>query len=115
MKHSHLFVALLAANCLLVGGCGKGDQTPKALQVDGVAVDLPKLNATFENADPEVKRVVTEVGFNLRYTKYEQALMSLDKLANDPKVTEPQKKVVNDVIEQVKKVANAGAAAAPAQ
>jgi hypothetical protein len=36
-------------------------------------------------------------------------------LANDPKVTEPQKKVVNDVIEQVKKLANAGAAAAPAQ
>jgi hypothetical protein len=115
MKHAHLYVALLAANCLMVGGCGKGDQTPKAPTFEGVTVDIPKLNATFETADPEVKRVVTEVGFNIRYTKYEQALMSLDKLANDPKVTEPQKKVVNEVIEQVKKLANAGAAPAPAQ
>jgi outer membrane murein-binding lipoprotein Lpp len=115
MKGSTVLLNVIAAATLVLSGCSKGDKTPQSLQVDGVAVDLPKLNATFENADPEVKRVVTEVGFNLRYTKYEQALMSLDKLANDPKVTEPQKKVVNDVIEQVKKLANAGAAAAPAQ
>jgi hypothetical protein len=40
----------------------------------------------------------------------------LDKLANNTGITEAQKKVVNDVIEQVKKVMAAQApAAAPAQ
>jgi len=62
-----------------------------------------------------LKSTVTSVGFNIRYGKYEDALMALDKLANDPNVTEPQKKVVNQLIEEAKKLANAAPAAAPAQ
>jgi len=101
--------------CLLIGsGCGK-PAPPPAPQVDGVTVDLPKLNDAFANAGQETRTTVTMVGFNIRYKKFEDALMALDKLANDPSVTEPQKKIVNDVIEQVKKLAGAAPAAAPAQ
>ncbi len=80
-----------------------------------MTLDLPKLNEAFVNASPEVKKTATEVTLNVRYTKYEDALMALDKLANDPNVTEAQKKIVTTVIEQVKKLANGAPAAAPAQ
>jgi hypothetical protein len=114
MKIISTLVGLSA--CLLVvgSGCGK-PAPPPAPQVDGVTVDLPKLNEAFVDANRDLKTAATMVGFNIRYKKYEDALMALDKLANDPAVTEPQKKIVNDVIEQVKKLAGAAPAAAPAQ
>ena len=115
MKTVNLLLGLVAATGLVAAGCSKSDKTPATAEVNGVTVDLPKLNEAFAEADPEVKRTATEVGFNLRYGKYEDSLMALDKLANDPKVNENQKKIVATVIEQVKKLANAAPAAAPAQ
>ena len=101
---------------LTVAGCGKSDKTPPAPQMQGVTVDIPKLNQAFENASQELKTTSTSVGFNIRYGKYEDALMALDKLVNDPNVNEAQKKVVNQVIEEVKQLANAAPpAAAPTQ
>jgi len=107
------FPGLIAAALLLAGGCGKSS-APMAPQVNGVTVDLPKLTEAFANSSQELKSTQTQVGFNIRYGKYEEALMALDKLASDPAVTEDQKKVVNIVIEQVKKLAGA-TPAAPAQ
>lgn len=116
MKLATLVAAVLAGPLLLVAGCGKSDKTPPPLQMEGVQVDLPKFNAAFEEAPTETKRAATEVGFNLRYNKYEQALMSLDKLSSDTTLTEPQKKAVAELIEQVKKLNGAAPAAeAPAQ
>jgi hypothetical protein len=115
MKIMNLVFGVLAAVCLMAAGCGKSDKTPTAPDINGVTVDIPKLNQAFENASPELKTLTTQVGFSIRYGKYEDALMSLDKLANDPNVTEPQKKVVNELIEEAKKLANAAPAAAPAQ
>jgi hypothetical protein len=113
MKHAgHLMAGLLAAGFLAFSGCGKSD-TPPAPEVNGVIVDIPKLTEAFANASPETKAAVTQIGFNIRYTKYEDALMSLDKLLNDPSTTADQKKVVNQVIDQVKKLA--GSTQAPAQ
>jgi hypothetical protein len=115
MKTIIPLTGLLAASLMLVAGCGNSDKTPPAPQVNGVTVDIPKLTQAFADASPELKSTATQVGFNIRYGKYEDALMALDKLANDPNVTEPQKKVVAEVIEQAKKLANAAPAAAPAQ
>ena len=115
MKITNLLLGFLAAIFVVAAGCGKSDKTPQAPDINGVTVDIPKLNAAFENASPEIKSTTTQVGFNIRYGKYEDALMALDKLANDPAVTEAQKKVVNELIEQAKKLANAAPAAAPAQ
>jgi hypothetical protein len=113
MKGATLLV--VAAAALFFSGCSKAEKTPESIQMNGVSVDLPRFNTAFENAPDATKRLSTEVGFNLRYNKYEEALMSLDKLSNDPNITEPQKKVTADLIEQVKKLANAPAPGAPAQ
>lgn len=116
MKYIILVIGLTGAALLAGSGCKKGSDMPAASQINGVTVDLPKLNEAFANSSQELRSLVTQVGFNIRYTKYEDALMALDKLANDPNVTEDQKKVVNQLIDQVKKLANAApAAAAPAQ
>jgi hypothetical protein len=112
MKTINLLFFSVVAAMLVTTGCGK-PKPPAAPEMNGVVVDIPALNAAFENASPEIKATVTQVGFNIRYTKYEDALMSLDKLLNDPSVTEAQKKVVNQVIEEAKKLASA--APPPAQ
>jgi hypothetical protein len=114
MKNVNLLLGVMAA-LLVAPGCSKSDKTPASAEVNGVTLDLPKFNEAFAEADPEVKRTATEVGFNVRYGKYEEAMMALDKLANDPKVNDNQKKIVNTLIDQVKKLANAAPAAAPAQ
>ena len=116
MRTINLMLGVAAVTLLTVVGCGKSDKIPAAPQMDGVTVDIPKLNQAFENASQELKATSTSVGFNVRYGKYEDALMGLDKLANDPNVNEAQKKVVNQLIEEVKKLANAApAGAAPTQ
>lgn len=106
-------ILLLPSAVLLCAGCGKSDQTPPAPQVHGVTVDVPKLTQAFANAPEQTRTIVTQVGFNIRYTKYEDALKSLDALLNDPGLTPEQKKMVSQVIEQVKQLA--GSSAAPAQ
>jgi hypothetical protein len=101
MKGSLCFIAVLG---LLVGGCGKA-KTPPPPEYNQVTVDLPKLTQAFTGTTtPEVQQSVNMVQRNLRYGDYTKALMSLDELANNPAVTEPQKKVVAELIEQVKKV-----------
>jgi hypothetical protein len=116
MRTINLLSAFLTVAVLVSAGCSKSDKTPQAPEMNGVTVDIPKLQQAFADSSPELKKLATEVGFNIRYGKYEDALMALDKLANDPSVTEAQKKVVNELIEQAKKLANAApAAAAPAQ
>jgi hypothetical protein len=113
MKNLTLFLAVSCAVFLTAVGCSKADKTPPAPEVNGVTVDIPKLSEAFANSSQEVRTTVTQVGFNVRYTKYEDALMSLDKLLSDPATTEDQKKIVNQVIDQVKKLASS--APAPAQ
>jgi hypothetical protein len=115
MKSTELLIGVLTASLLMAAGCGKSDKTPPAPEINGVAVDIPKLNQAFVDASPELRQASTQVGFSVRYGKYEEALMALDKLANDVNINEAQKKVVNELIEQVKKLANAAPAAAPAQ
>jgi len=115
MKTVNLLLGFIAAVVLATAGCSKSDKTPPAPQVNGVTVDIPKLSEAFANASEELKATANQVGFNIRYGKYEDALMALDKLANDPSTTPDQKKVVNQVIDQAKKLAGAAPAGAPAQ
>jgi hypothetical protein len=104
---------LVAVGALFAGGCSKS-KTPPPPQYNQVTVDLPKLMQTFTGAPPEVQQSVGMVQRNLRYGDYTKALMSLDELANNTSITEAQKKVVAEVIEQVKKAINQAPAAAPA-
>jgi len=80
-----------------------------------VTVDVPKLQEAFKGANPDLMNGVTQVSTGIRYGDYMKSLAALDKLASDPNVTEAQKKVVNQVLEQVKQVVNSQAAKPPGQ
>jgi hypothetical protein len=90
-------------------GCKKKDAagTPMApMTVEGIKVDLPKLQASVDaTGNADLQSGVREVLMSFRYRQYEKALMAMDKLANDPNLNEEQKKIANDVLEQVKQVA----------
>lgn len=95
---------LFAVSLIAFVGCKKSEPTPSGAQIAGVTVDTPKLQQAFQGASPEIQSQVTQVSFGVRYGDYMKSLAALDKLANDPGVTEAQKKVVNEVLEQVKQV-----------
>jgi hypothetical protein len=67
---------------------------------------LPKLRAAFPTPAKEASDAITQVQFGLRYGNYIKALEALDALVNVPSLTEDQKKVVNEVIDQVKQAIN---------
>jgi hypothetical protein len=72
-----------------------------------VKVDLPKLREAFVGASPEAQTSINEIGSAIRYGMYPKALPELAKLAASPNLTEPQKKVVEEVTAQVKQLAAA--------
>ena len=110
-----LMVMVVATGVVVAGGCKKkqnAGQSFAPLQVEGVSVDLPKLlNVLESSTNTEVQASVRNVQMNFRYRMYEKALMEIDKVANSPDLTEEQKKVAAEVLEQVKQVA----AKAPSQ
>jgi hypothetical protein len=113
MKKTNWVALVLTAAVLGFAGCKKSEKIPESQQVNGVSVDMPKLQQAFaDTTNDAVRRLVTEAGFGLRYGDYVKSMMALDQLAANPDVTEAQKKIVNDVIEQEKKLA--GGAPAPA-
>jgi hypothetical protein len=90
---------------LASAGCKKGDDEPGPTPVYyGVKVDLPKLDTEFINASQEVQASAAQVKQCLRYAQLPQALAELSKLAHNPRLTEPQKKVVDDLLKQTKQV-----------
>ena len=106
MKTLHWLLLALATTAFAISGCKKSETIPSP-QVNGVTVDMPKLQDAFKGASPDVLGQVTQVSYGIRYGDYMKAMEALDKLSNDPNTTEAQKKVVNEVIEQVKQVMNA--------
>jgi acetate kinase len=82
--------------------------------LNGVSVDLPKLQQAFQPASPEAQTSLAKTVMSVRYGQYPEALAELDKLANTAGISEAQKKIVTDVIEQLKQVM-AKAPAAPAR
>lgn len=98
---------LLVVGLSLFMGCSKSQKTPPPSQVQGVTVDIPKLQAAYyTNSAPDIHEQLNQVSFGIRYGDYMKTLMALDKLVNNPASTEQQKQVANQVIEQVKQVLN---------
>src|SRR5438445_6660758 len=100
----------LLARIFSVFGCKKkgGDAGPPVatMQVEGVNVDLPKLQASIDaSGNADLQSSVRQVLMSFRYHQYEKALMDMDKLVNDPGLNEDQKKIATEVLEQVKQVA----------
>ncbi len=95
----------LAIGLLAGAGCKKAEDRPGPTPVYyGVKVDLPKLDAALANASQDVQATAAQVKQSLRYAQFPQSLAALGKLAANPTLTETQKKVVNDLTEQIKQV-----------
>ena len=102
MKITNLFFHILAVCVLTLVGCKKSDQQDSAQQFHGINVDWPKIETEFAKASQEVHDSLKAVKQFFRYGQFPQALVELDKLSNDPNLAEPQKKLVNDLIQQTK-------------
>jgi len=106
MKTNRWILALLSVGLVAFAGCKKADDAPGPIPVYyGVKmVGLPKLDTEFANASPEVQANVAMVKRWFRYGQFPQAMAELNKLAKNPNLSEPQKKVVDDLVEQTKQV-----------
>jgi len=104
MKTAKWMFLCLFAGVLGLAGCGKKESA--APVVEGVSVDMPKLRETFATASPELQNSVSEVVMGVRYADYARAMAALDKLAAAPGLTEPQKKILGAVSEQIKALAS---------
>ena len=107
---------MLAAVLGVLPGCGsKKEAPPPAPKIGSVTVDTPKLLAAFEKSDPDTMNEASQVSYAVRYGDYMKAMAAADKLSNDPKLTPEQKKVVTDVMDQIKQVINSQGGAPPGQ
>ena len=115
--HNLLLAAILAIGIAGMVGCGKKQAQQNAtapMIVEGVSVDLPKLQQSIDSSgNADLQSSVRSVLMAFRYRQYDKALMEMEKLSNDPNLTEEQKKLASQVFEQVKQVATK--APAPAQ
>jgi len=116
MKRIQWPLALIAASAFALVGCKKSQEPPPdTYQMGGGAtVDIPKLRQAFSTStNADVRRILFDVDQQTRIRDYMKSLMALDELSNQPDLTDSQKKIIADVIEQVKKLASN--APAPAQ
>jgi hypothetical protein len=108
-----IMICLLTVTLAPVG-CSK-KESQSSVKPPQVTLDVPKLQAAFANASPDLKALSDEAVRNIRHGRsYPAGLAALDKLANSPGVTDDQKKVVAEVTAQVKQLM-AGSGAPPAQ
>lgn len=106
-RGQRLTFAFCLALAMTFIGCGKSKSAPP-LAINGVTIDLPKLQRTCGSSSPTIHDSLDKVRLSIRYADYRTALEELGKLANNPDISEAQKKTINDVSEQVKQaLANA--------
>lgn len=113
MKLTHYAVMGLLAAGFALAGCGKSEEQAAPKRAPGV-VELGQLQQAFPAPTPEIASSLEKLAFSTRYRQFVAALTELDKLSKLPDLTEPQRKAVNEAIEQVK-VAIQTAPAPPAQ
>ncbi len=105
IKVETLVTSLLAAGLLASTGCKKAAAPPpSSIQMLGVNVELPRLEQEFQNASPELQAAVQEIKRECRTWQLGKMVMGLDNLSKNPSLTEPQKKVVRDLMDQVAQV-----------
>jgi predicted small lipoprotein YifL len=105
MKTTNWMMIVLLGTVLALAGCGKKAPPPPP-SVEGVTVDLPKLREAFATATPDLQTAISQTTMCVRYGEYSRALDALGKLAAAPNLTDPQKKIVNEVTAQIKELAS---------
>ena len=104
MKNANWMMLTVLASVVALAGCGK--EEPRTPVVEGVKVDLPKLQEAFAMATADLQNTVSEVTMGVRYSEYPRAFAALDKLAKAPDLTERQKKILSEVTEQIRQLAS---------
>jgi len=107
MKTTQWICGILVAGVIGLVGCSKSDQAPPP---PGAAptIDVGKLRQAFPTAEGDVQSCLTKIRNAVRYSDYPTAMSELEKLAADAKLTDAQKKVVTDLMEQVKQAVAGG-------
>jgi hypothetical protein len=91
------------AAALVLTGCSRS----------GGSVDTSPIEKSFASADATLKSAADKAVAAIKGADYSSATAELQKLASNVKLTDEQKKAVNDVVAQVQKaVANLGTKAA---
>ena len=103
--------AIGVAFLLTVVGCGK-PTTGAPTSGESQAINATEFRPAFATTSPEIKAIVDNVMMSIQSSLYPDALASLDKLANISTLTEPQKKVVANLTDQLKRK-QAGTASKP--
>lgn len=94
------------AGVLALAGCGKSSKPARPARPPGV-VDLGALQRAFPAPTPDIRRSLDKLRFSIRYRQLDAALAELDNLAYIPNLTDPQKKAINDLSEQVEEAIKA--------
>ena len=101
MKLQKFLFAVLVAGLVVFGGCGKSDQalptTPPPQAINAVP-----FRPAFASASPEIKAIADQVMMSIQGSAYPDTLKALGKLDSNPSLTDDQKKIVKDLVEQVK-------------
>ncbi len=96
---------LLAVGWIALAGCKKSE--PPVVQSKayyGVQVDLTRLDVEFTNAGPDLERSASLVKRYYLYSEFPRAAAELDQLANNPGLSESQRKLAADLLEQTRQV-----------
>jgi hypothetical protein len=105
MKRIWWLFFTLAAAFFSLAGCKKAEQSAGPPQeYYGVKLNWSRLDTAFTNASPEVQNDAYLAVRAFRYAQFPQALFQLDRVLNNPTLTDAQKSLVNDLIEQTKQV-----------
>jgi hypothetical protein len=91
---------------VLLGACSKSSEADKLppMEFEGVKVDTPRLMAEFLDAPPQLQKPVNDAVTKVRYKLYLQAMMELDQVLKSPGLNDKQKKLIVQVIDQLKEV-----------
>jgi len=97
-----LGIALAALVTLGGTGCKRDTGVQHVSTFNKVPIDLPKLRQSLSPLTPELQKTLRGLSMDLRYHRYDKALEVLDKLKEEPNLTDAQKKVIDEVAEGVK-------------
>jgi len=110
MKRAGCLWVVVWATLAAVAGCKKANAPAPPPVAFNAHIDMAKLRDTLAtNTNDEVQQSLGKVAAGVRYGyDYEAVLVELDKLSTNASLTEPQRKVVGEVTEQVKQFVSQG-------
>lgn len=83
-------------------GCSKSVKPPADAPPTRVPIDLPGLRDAFAAASPQVQAIATRAVKDIQTDNWAAAGAELEKLGANSSLTDDQKKIVREVLEQLK-------------